>query len=442
MNIDDHGNSTVLTDTQARAEAARCLMCEDPPCVAACPAEVPAKHFIRAIRFDTPRRAINLIREQNVFAGVCGLGCPVERMCVGACRSTDLSTPIAINKLQHYAAMKELASGRTGQGAARDGDRVAIIGAGPSGLAAAAELARAGCRPVMFERNPRAGGICTYGVPAHRMPQSLVAGEVAYVRNLGVDIITSSTFGIDVTLDGLFDDGYRAVYIAVGAQQAVIPSLPGADLDGVLDWKDLLDRWSAFHLGEAEPPSVANSVLIVGGGSVAMDTAGAAARLGALDIDVLCLESPAEMPADREELDETRDAGARFHTRSMPLEITGAQGRVTGLRAARIRWQEPDCLAPENARIIPGTEYWLPAEMIVFAIGACPPRTLADDVPGVALNDTGRIHIDSDSCATSRPGVYAGGDVAVEGGTTIVQSIAEGKRAGRSIAAYLERGTT
>ena len=427
----------VLTDTQARLEASRCLMCEDPPCVAACPAGVPVKHFIRALRFDSPRRAINLIRERNVLAGICGLACPVDKLCVGACSSTELSTPIAIGKLQYYIAETELCSSRITQANTVTGRKVAIIGAGPSGLAAAAELARLGHQPTIFEKNKRPGGICTYGVPAHRIPQELVAGEIGYIKSLGVEIKTSSPFGRNNTLDDLFTAGYHAVYVAVGLQQPAVPPIPGADLNGVDTWKQLLDNFSAFNLGEGERPTVGNSVIIVGGGSVAMDVASAAIQLGTQEIDIVCLEAPREMPADRQELEEVQESGARFHTRSMPLEITGKNGKVTGLKAARIRWKKPDKFVPANAELIAGTEYWLPGEMVIFAIGAKPMADLATLLPGVTVDQAGRIIVDSDTGATSRPGAFAGGDAIADGGTTIVQSVAEGKRAGQAIDTYL-----
>lgn len=428
---------SVLTDTQAKLEAGRCLMCEDPPCVGACPAQVPVKHFIRAIRFDAPRRAINLIRDRNVFAGVCGLGCPVEKLCVEACRSTDLSTPIAIGELQHYAAVTELRSGRVGRKGPAGGQKVAVVGGGPSGLAAAAELARLGHRPTVFEKNKRAGGICTYGVPKGRVPPDLVAGEIEYVKSLGVDIQTSSAFGPEQTVDDLFAAGYQAVYLSVGAQQAVRPGVPGEDLEGVTTWKELLDGLSAYELGEGDEPLMADSVIIIGGGSVAMDVACAAASLGAKEIDLVCLESPREMPAYAAELDEARNLGARFHTRSMPVEITDRGGRVTGLKAVRIRWKEAEKFVPSNAEVIDGTEYWLPGEIVVLAIGARPDGALAKALPGVKLDDDGRILVDPETQATSRPGVFAGGDVAANGGATIVQAVAEGKRAGQAIDAYL-----
>jgi glutamate synthase (NADPH) small chain len=431
---------SALTDTQAQLEASRCLMCEDPPCVAACPVRVPVKHFIRAIRFESPRRAINLIREQNVLAGVCGLACPVERLCEGACSSTELSTPIQIGRLQHYAAVAELARGRKLVPPQADGQKVAVIGAGPSGLAAAAELARRGHRPTVFEKSRRPGGICTYGVPAHRIPQDLVAGEIAYIQNLGVEFKTGQALPRDAALDALFADGYRAVYVAAGAQQAAVPPVPGSDLAGVLTWKQLLDGFSKFNLDEGPRPAVARRVIVVGGGSVAMDVASVARELGGEEIDVLCLESPREMPADRDELDEVWNVGARFHTRSMPLEITSAAGKVTGLKAARIRWKEPDRFVPANAERIAGTEYWLPADTVIFAIGARPDPELARALPGVNLDAAGRIIIDPDTGATSRPGVFAGGDVAAGGGATIVRSVAEGKRAGAAIDAYLRGG--
>jgi len=429
--------NAVLTDAQAKLEASRCLMCDDPPCVTACPAQVPVKHFIRAIRFDSPRRAINLIRDRNVFAGVCGLACPVDELCVGACANTELSTPIAIGQLQHYAAVTAIRAGRLGEPGPANGEKVAVIGAGPSGLATAAELAQRGHRPIVFEKNKRPGGICTYGVPIHRVPQDLVAAEIEYVRSLGVEIRTSSPFGQGTTLDDLFAAGFKAVYLATGAQHALTPNIPGENLVGVTTWKNLLDHLSHYNLGEGKRPGVPRSVIVVGGGSVAMDTAGAASRLGAEEIDVVCLEAPREMPAYHDELKEVWDQGARFHTRSMPLEITGHHGRVTGLKAVRIRWKQPDKFVPENAERIAGTGYWLPGEMVIFAIGAKPAPRLADALPGVEFDNAGRVVVDPETGATSRPGVFAGGDVATDGGTTIVRSVAEGNRAAQAIDAYL-----
>ncbi len=427
----------VWTDTQAQLEAARCLMCADSPCVAACPAQVPVKHFIRALRFESPRRAINLIRQQNVLVGVCGLACPVDRLCEGACSNTDLSTPIQIGRLQHYAAETARRSGRKAAARPATGQKVAIIGAGPSGLAAAAELAQRGHQATIFEQHARAGGICTYGVPAHRIPQELVQGEVDYVRSLGVEIRTGCCFGKDVTLDGLLAQGYRAVYIAGGAQQAAIPPVPGHDRPGVLHWKQVLDSFSAFNLGEGPRPTVPSSVIIVGGGSVAMDVATVVRELGANEIDIVCLEAPSEMPADRAELDEVWADGARFHTRSMPVEITAEGGRVTGLKAVRIRWKEPMLYVLANAERLAGTEYWLPGALVVFAIGARPAAELAQALPGVKVDATGRIVVQPETGATSRAGVYAGGDVAAGGGMTIVRSVAEGKRAGQAIDTYV-----
>lgn len=426
-----------LTDTQALLEASRCLMCDDPPCVAACPAEVPVKHFIRALRFEAPRRALNLIRTRNVLAGICGLACPVDELCVGACTSTELTTPIAIGKLQHYAAVTGLRSGSQAQPVSQSGSRVAIIGAGPAGLAAAAELAQRGHQPTIFEKNRLPGGICTYGVPQHRMPQELVAGEIAQIKSLGVEIKTAMPFGMDDNLDDLFTAGFEAVYIATGLQQAAVPNVVGAELEGVTTWKALLDQLSGHKLGERDEPLVARNVIIIGGGSVAMDVACAVSELGAEEIDIVCLEAPREMPAYGDELEEVIELGARFHTRSMPLEITGRNGKVTGLKAVRIRWREPDKFVPSNAERISGTEYWLPGALVVFAIGARPAAELARALPAVEFDAGGRIVADPDTGATARAGVHAGGDVGAGGGMTIVNSVAQGKRAGAAIDAYL-----
>ncbi|HVP10887.1 MAG TPA: FAD-dependent oxidoreductase [Phycisphaerae bacterium] len=429
----------VLTDTQARMEASRCLMCEDPPCVAACPAGVPVKHFIRAIRFDSPRRAINLIRDRNVLAGVCGLACPVDSLCVGACTSTELSTPIAIGKLQHYAAVQELRSGRQTSVEPANGQKVAIIGAGPSGLAAAAELARLGHRPVVFEKSRSAGGICAYGVHSRRVPRALVSGEIDYIKSLGVDIQTESPFSDGQSLDDLFADGFKAAYVSTGLQEPATPRIPGENLKGVTTWKAMLERFAAWELGEGKKPVVPREVIIVGGGSVAMDAASAVKSLGAKEIDMVCLEAPVEMPAYHAELDEAWEEGVRFHTRSMPLKITGKDGKVTGLKAVRIRWKKPKQFIPSNAVKLKGTEYWLPASMVIFAIGARASQVLKKSLRGVRLDKAGKIAVKKETGATSRPGVFAGGDVVAGGGTMIVKAVAEGKRAGQAIDEYLRK---
>jgi glutamate synthase (NADPH) small chain len=429
----------VLTDTQAKMEASRCLMCDDPPCVAACPAGVPVKHFIRAIRFDAPRRAINLIRDRNVFAGVCGLACPVDSLCVGACTSTELSTPIAIGKLQHYAAVQELLSHRETPVEPANGQKVAIIGAGPSGLAAAAELARLGHRPIVIEKSKRPGGICTYGVHSRRVPRALVAGEIDYIKSLGVDILTESPLGDRFSLDDLFADGFKAVYISTGLQEAATPRIPGENLKGVTTWKALLERFAAWGLGEGKKPAVPKEVIVVGGGSVAMDAAAAVKSLGAKEIDMVCLEAPVEMPAYHAELDEAWQEGVRFHTRSMPLKLTGKNGTVTGLKAVRIRWKKPKQFIPSNALKLKGTEYWLPASMVIFAIGARASDALRKNLRGVKLDKAGKVIVKKETGATSRPGVFAGGDVAARGGTMIVKAVAEGKKAGQAIDRYLRK---
>ncbi len=429
----------VLTDAQAQIEASRCLMCDDPPCAAACPAEVPVKHFIRAIRFDSPRRAINLIRERNVLAGLCGLACPVDELCVGACTSTELSTPIAIGRLQHYAAVKALDSGWRMKAPPAGGERVAVIGAGPSGLAAAAELAKLGHASTVFEKERLPGGICTYGLPRHRVPQELVAGEIEQIQSLGIEIETDTALGSRRTLDDLLAGEFKAAYLSIGLAEAVTPPIRGEKFTGVTTWRALLGAFSAYNLGQGDRPVVANSVIVVGGGSVAMDVASVADELGAEEIDLVCLESPREMPAYRTEFAEASARGVRFHTRSIPLEVTGQNGQVTGLRLARIRWKKPDTFVPTNAEQIEGTEYWLPGEMVVFAIGARPVSNLRGALPGVTLDESGRIAANPKTGATSREGVFAGGDAVAGGGTTIVKAVAEGRRAAQAIAAYLGR---
>jgi glutamate synthase (NADPH/NADH) small chain len=426
----------VMTPNQAQIEACRCLVCENPPCNEGCPAEVDVKRFIRALRFENPRRAIQVIRESNCLAGVCGTVCPTENLCEKACSSTELTTPIRIGELQRYAAEQGYSLKlRNETGDATGDSRVAVIGSGPAGLAAALELRRLGLGVTVFEKLSRPGGVLSWGIAPYRLPMHVIEREIGYIEEAGAEFRLSSPV---TDLDALFEEGYSAVFIGTGTGASLRVGIPGEDLEGVYWAIPFLKEVSKVRWGDAPSVEIGPRLVVIGGGSVAMDAACSARRLGAESIEIVCLESPVEMPAYRVEVEQAWDEGLQFHTRSKPLEILGKNGKVVGLRGIRIEWREPEKYVPSNAVEIPGTEFTLAADTIIESIGQKPSEEALKLTEGLRSNGRGLLMVDPETYMTSRPGVFAGGDVVSGGGTTVVKSVFEGKSAARAMAKYLE----
>ncbi len=413
---------------EAVVEASRCLMCEDPPCNVGCPAGVDVRRFIRKIRFGNFRGAARLIRGANMLVGICGRVCPQEILCMEHCVRAGLDLPIDIAGLQRFAGDCELAAVAPlpNADAALDGS-VAIIGAGPGGIAAAGELRKAGLEVEIFERADRPGGVLVRGIPPFRLDPRFAEGELEYVERLGTRVRLGDSVGDPVAL---LSRGYDAVFVAAGLWKHHTIGLDGEELDGVLVAGDFLEAVS-----RGERPDVGERVVVVGGGNVAIDAAVTAVRLGAERVDLCCLESREEMPAFRSEVESAQGEGVEFHTRTKPVRILGEGGRAVGYEGVGIRWKKPGLLVPSNAQEIPGTEFRLKADTVIEAIG----QGVLERFEHIETDERGLIRVDSDTMATSVPGVFAGGDV-VSGGGTAVQAVADGKRAAAAIVVSLERG--
>jgi len=426
-------NSAVMTEEgrtyaphEAVIEASRCLMCEDPPCNAGCPASVDVRRFIRKIRFGNFRGASRIIRGANIMVGVCGRVCPQEMLCMEHCTRAQLDTPIDIAGLQRFAGDVELAGlAPVPEITVKRDARVAVIGAGPAGLGAAAELAKAGVGVTIFEKADGPGGVLTHGIPPFRLDQSFATDEFSYVERLGVTM----QYGMSADPSTLLGDGFDAVFIGIGLGRPYTIGLEGEDLDGVHIAGELLARVAA-----GETPALGENVVVIGGGNVAMDAAMTALRLGAANVHLCSLESHEEMPAFRSEIDEVQGEGVVFHTRTMPVRILGENGRVSGYEGIGIRWKTPGLLVPANAERISGTEFRLRADAVIEAIGT----GVLDRFDGVETDQRGVIKVDTDTMQTSMDRVFAGGDIA-NGGATAVLAYGEGKRAARAIIEMLDR---
>ncbi|MFH1866373.1 MAG: FAD-dependent oxidoreductase [Candidatus Eisenbacteria bacterium] len=418
---------------EAVLEATRCLMCDEAPCLDGCPAGVDVRRFIRKIRFGNFRGAARLIREANLMVGICGRVCPQEILCMENCIRGNLDTPIDIAGLQRFAGDVELGTLAPLPAPVEErGEKVAVLGAGPAGLAAAAELRKRGFGVEVFERADSMGGVLTQGIPPFRLDRTFVESELDYVSRLGAEVHLGRD---EKDVGALLGGGFDAVIIGVGLYRPYTIGLPGEDLEGVHVAADVLAA-----VARGERPDLGARVVVIGGGNVAIDAAMTALHLGAERVDMCSLESYDELPAFRSEVDIAQGEGIEFHTRTRPVRILGAGGRVSGYEGIGIRWKKPGLLVPSNAEDIPGTEFRLSATAVIEAIG----QGVRDRYEGVVADDRGRIRVDTETMATSMPGVFAAGDV-VSGGATAVQAFAEGKCAAAGVSAYLDetaaRGT-
>jgi NADPH-dependent glutamate synthase beta subunit-like oxidoreductase len=429
-----------FTHAQAVAEAERCLLCVDAPCSKACPAATDPGRFIRKFRMKNTLGAVRTIKQANILGGACSVLCPTADLCEGACCATGLGAPVRIAELQRYLVEYGWKQGFDPfECAEPTGPAVAVVGAGPAGLACAAELAKAGMKVTVFEARERAGGVLAYGVPEYRFSPSFLARELEDVTRLGIEIRCSTPIDGRNGVDKLLADGFKAVFLGIGCWDPVRLVQDGPDIPGVLPSMSFLSALRDGREAELAPAIKGKTVAVLGGGSVAMDCIGAAARLGAKDVYMVYRRSWAEMPARTDERLETLEVGAHFLLLSRPVGyVTDGSGRLSGLRIMRTRLGAAKPGGRRQPEDVPGSEYILEVDAVVEAFSAQPDADSPSWYPAVKVDDGRLVIVDPGTGATSVPGVYAGGDV-VNGPDLVVHAVRDGKRAAKAIQEFLVR---
>ena len=427
---------------EATLEASRCLNCKNPRCVEHCPVSINIPQFIKHIAEGDISAAAEVIAQDSLLPSVCGRVCPQETQCEGACILGIKSEPVAIGKLERFVGDWQLDGGPTVSAVmAKGAGRVAIIGSGPAGLACAADLAKAGYEVRIFEALHKAGGVLVYGIPEFRLPKDkIVRAEIRKVEALGVQIETDTIVGRTVTVDRLLDEeGYDAVFIASGAGLPQFMGIEGENLNGVVSANEFLTRanlMKAFDERYDTPIFVGRRTVVVGGGNVAMDAVRTAKRLGA-DAFIVYRRSEAELPARAEEVHHAKQEGIEFRMLANPVEILGDErGWVRAVRCVRMELGEPDASGRRSPVAVEGSEFEIECEQVIMALGTRPNPLIASTTPGLDTSKRGCIAAD-ESGATSREGVFAGGDI-VTGAATVILAMGAGRKAAKAIDAYIK----
>ncbi len=426
-----------LSPDEAVAEAERCLQCKKPLCVKGCPVGIDIPGFVHQVAEGNFPAAARSLKDQNMLPAICGRVCPQETQCEGVCVLGNKETPIRIGALERFVADWERQNNPTLPDVARPtGKRVAVVGSGPAGLTAAAELARAGHAVTIFESLHAAGGVLAYGIPAFRLPKDIVRAEIEQVLALGVRLKKNHLVGMSVGLDELL--GYDAVFLATGAGLPAFMGIPGENLNGVYSANEFLTRVNLMHADafpEYDTPVLhAGRVAVIGGGNVAMDAARVARRLGA-KVYLIYRRGEEEMPARRAEVVHAKEEGIEFLTCTNPIRILG-KGGVTGIECVKMSLCEMDASGRRSPEPIEGSEFTLDVDMVIQAIGTSPNPLLVSLIPGLERGRKGNVVVDKNG-RTSIPHVYAGGDIAT-GAATVIEAMGTAKRAAAAINAMLK----
>ena len=421
----------------AMEEADRCLNCKHAPCVSGCPVNVPIPSFIAKIREGDFQAAYEIIRTQNGLPAICGRVCPQETQCESKCVRGIKGEPVGIGRLERFAADWAMSEGVvSAETAEKNGKRAAVVGSGPAGLTCAADLARAGWDVTVYEALHTPGGVLMYGIPEFRLPKALVQKEIDNIRALGVKIVTNAVVGRAMTIDELLnDDKFDAVFVGSGAGLPNFQRIPGESLCGVYSANEFLTRinlMKAYTFPQADTPvKVGQHVAVVGGGNVAMDAARCAKRLGA-EVYIVYRRSEKEMPARAEEVHHAKEEGINFLMLTNPTAIKGDEnGFVSAMTCVKMELGEPDARGRRRPVVIEGSEFDLPVETVIVAIGNSPNPLIKKTTPDLPTETWGGITTD-DMGRCGKLHVYAGGD-AVTGAATVILAMGAGKKAAKAI---------
>ncbi len=440
------------TDEMAVDEALRCLSCKNMPCVSGCPVNIHIPEFIAKIKEGDFEGAYEVISRTSSLPAVCGRVCPQETQCESKCVRGIKGEPVGIGRLERFVADWHNAhSDAVPKCAPDNGHRVAVVGSGPSGLTCAGDLAKRGYKVTVFEALHTAGGVLVYGIPEFRLPKSIVSKEVENLSSMGVDIETNMVVGKTLTIDEIFDMGYEAVFIGSGAGLPNFMGIPGEELKGVYSANEFLTRsnlMKAYKDDPVTPIMKGGKVAVVGGGNVAMDAARTALRLGAEKVYIVYRRSLDELPARKEEVEHAMEEGIEFKLLNNPVEILGynnpddrrdpKNGFVTGIKCIKMELGEPDERGRRRPIPIEGSEFVLDVDTVVISIGTSPNPLIKSTTKGLDVNKHGGIIIEEATGATTKEGVYAGGD-AVTGAATVISAMGAGKLAAKSIDEYLSK---
>lgn len=434
------------TAETAMLEAERCLQCKKPACVEGCPVEVDIPGFIQLVKEGDFTKAIRKVWEKNALPAVCGRVCPQEIQCEGNCIVGKKGEPVAIGNLERFVADHERMHGKgeLPPKAEPTGKKVAVVGSGPSGLTVAGDLILKGHEVTIFEAFHKPGGVLVYGIPEFRLPKEIVFSEVNFLEKQGVKVECNKVVGRTVSLDELFEQGYDAIFLGVGAGLPTFLNIPGENLIGIFSANEYLTRsnlMKAYRFPEYDTPIIkGKNVITLGAGNVAMDAARTALRLGAEKSRIVYRRSRQEVPARGAEVHHAEEEGVEFHFLTAPTKFIGDdQGRVVAMEGLKMELGEPDASGRRRPIPIEGSEFTLDCDLVIIAVGAGANPLLTKSTEGLRLNKWGYIETEECTGKTSLPGVWAGGDI-VTGSATVILAMGAGRQAANSIHSYLTWG--
>ena len=423
-------------------EARRCLNCPKKPCQSACPVQIDIPAFIERVANEDMDGAFEILSKSTSLPAVCGRVCPQENQCEGKCVRGIKGEAVGIGRLERFVAdyHREHCTD-TPEMPEQNGHKVAVIGAGPSGLTVAGDLAKMGYKVTIYEALHLAGGVLVYGIPEFRLPKAIVQKEIDNLKAIGVDVETNMVIGKVLTIDELFEMGNEAVYVGSGAGLPRFMNIPGESLKGVYSANEFLTRinlMKAYKEGSKTPIQHAKKAAVVGGGNVAMDAARSAKRLGAEEVYIVYRRGMEELPARKEEVEHAEEEGIIFKTLHNPVEILGDEdGLVSGMKCVEMELGEPDESGRRRPIVKEGSEFVLDVDSVIMSIGTSPNPLIRSTTPGLDANNRGCLITKDEKGETTREGVYAGGD-AVTGAATVILAMGAGKEAAKAIDEYIK----